>query len=203
MENIQLISEKFISVIQTTKNLAAKTIIAYTSDLNDFCRYIQLNELERDVVLKYTQYLMQERKLRISSINRKLVILKMFFDYLTAKGIIPENYYKAHPMKLRKEKILPKTLALYEVNQLLKCAIQQQHQAKTMYDIWKTSRNLALIDVLISTGIRIAEAAAISIKDINFSDQVILINGKGKKQRLIYISCSQTWDHLTEWLVVR
>ncbi len=158
MKNIQLISEEFINVIQTTKNLSSKTILAYTSDLNDFCRYIQLNKLDQDIVLKYTQYLIQERKLRTSSINRKLVILKIFFDYLTTKGIIPDNYYKAHPMKLRKEKILPKTLTLFEINQLLKCAIQLKQQAQTMYDIWKTCRNLALIDILISTGIRIAEA---------------------------------------------
>lgn len=57
-------------------------------------------------------------------------------------------------------------------------------------------RDCALIDLLISTGIRIGEAAAITLDDIIFSEHTILIHGKGRKQRLIYISSAVTWDRL-------
>lgn len=52
------------------------------------------------------------------------------------------------------------------------------------------------MDLLISTGIRIGEAAAITLDDIILQEHTILIHGKGRKQRLIYISSSITWDRL-------
>lgn len=65
----------------------------------------------------------------------------------------------------------------------------------TFFDSWKNTRNLTLIDVLISAGIRIAEASNISLSDVIFSERTILIHGKGQKQRLIYISCNDTWNN--------
>lgn len=50
--------------------------------------------------------------------------------------------------------------------------------------------------MLISTGIRIGEAAAITLDDIITSEHTLLIHGKGRKQRLIYISSSIAWDRL-------
>ena len=76
-------------------------------------------------------------------------------------------------------------------------------EAQSPYAIWKLTRNFALVDILISTGIRIAEASEISLSDIIISEHVILIHGKGKKQRLIYISCPQTWANLKSWLKLR
>lgn len=67
----------------------------------------------------------------------------------------------------------------------------------------RTSRNLALIDVLISTGIRIGETSAISLDDIIESERTLLIHGKGRKQRLMYISCDETWNNLNKCLNIR
>jgi len=74
--------------------------------------------------------------------------------------------------------------------------------SKTSTQIWKSTRDLALIDILISTGIRIGEASDISLEDIIHSERTILIHGKGRKQRLIYISCHQTWRNLMNWLKI-
>ncbi|MDE7167729.1 MAG: tyrosine-type recombinase/integrase [Clostridia bacterium] len=57
-------------------------------------------------------------------------------------------------------------------------------------------RDAALIDLLICTGIRIGEAAAITLDDIISSERTLLIHGKGRKQRLIYISSPITWERL-------
>lgn len=86
---------------------------------------------------------------------------------------------------------------------MLSYATEQSINANSDFEKWKTSRNLALIDILISTGIRIAEAANISINDIINSERIILIHGKGRKQRLIYISCPETWNNITLWIKMR
>lgn len=203
MKNNLFIVEEFLKEIKSTKNLSDKTIIAYRSDLEDFVRFEVCEMYEETTVLRYIQYLMHERKLKDSTVKRKLIVLKIYFEYLYVHNHIEQNYYQCHTFKFKKEKQLPKTLTIREVSKLLSSLKKQNIEATTQYSIWKTARNLALIDILISTGIRIAEASEISLNDIVVADHVILIHGKGRKQRIIYISCQQTWINLKHWLAVR
>lgn len=203
MENFNLITQEFLDVIQSTKNLSSKTIEAYQSDLKDLGVFLTEKWLADDILLQYIQELLQVRKLKDSTINRKLIVLKMFFEYAYTKGYLEKNYYKEHSFKFKKERRLPKTLAINETSKLLKCATNMCLNAKSKFEKWKCIRNLALIDILISTGIRIAEASEISLNDVIISERTILIHGKGRKQRLIYISCPETWSNLTQWLKVR
>ena len=203
MKNLYSISSDFVNIIQFTKNLSPKTIIAYKSDLKDFCLYFKNKDINNSMVVEYVQHLIIERKLKDSTINRKLIVLKMFFKFLFEQGYISENYFLSHKFKFKKEHQLPKILTTEETADLLMCATNQQNSAKSSYEIWKTARNLALIDILISTGIRIGEASSISLNDIMLSERTVLIHGKGKKQRLIYISCSQTWNNLMSWIKIR
>ncbi len=196
-------AQNYISELQASKSLSDKTIIAYKSDLNDFTSFLTVHEMNDKIIFSYVQHLTQDRGLSNSTINRKLVTIKMFYEHLSAHNCLISNPFQTHKFKYRKEKKLPKTLERHEIQQLLACAKNQCDNALSEYEGWKTCRNLALIDILVSTGIRIAEAAAISMDDLIKSEHVILIHGKGKKQRLIYISCNQTWDNIEAWLKVR
>ncbi len=198
MKNLDLLSNDFIAIMQTTKNLSPKTILAYQSDLKDFSCFSKDKLLDDTLVMRYVQHLSQERQLQDSAINRKLIVLKLFFKYLYSKNLIEQNYYQAHAFKFKKERKLPKTLAIKETKKLLDYTNKQCLDAGSKFKIWKAARDLALIDVLISTGIRIAEASNISLNDIAYSERTILIHGKGRKQRLIYISCPQTWNNLLQ-----
>ena len=203
MKDNLLIIKEFLNVIHSTKNLSDKTITAYRSDLSDFSYFVKDKVYDETIILRYVNHLLHERKLRDSTIKRKLIVLKMFFKYLYDKSYIEQNYYQSHTFKFKKEKRLPKTLSVREVSKLLVSLKDQNSKAKSLYAIWKSTRNLALIDILISSGIRIAEASEITLSDIIMADHVILIHGKGRKQRLIYISCQQTWANLTKWLKQR
>lgn len=203
MDEKLLVIEEFLSVIHSTKNLSDKTITAYHSDLNDFSEFVKNELYDETTVLRYVNHLLHERKLKDSTIKRKLMVLKMFFEYLYNQRYIKQNYYQAHAFKFKKEKRLPKIMSVKDVSKLLFSLKKQNSEAKSSYAVWKSTRNLALIDILISTGIRIAEASEISLSDIIMQEHVILIHGKGRKQRLIYISCQQTWTHLTKWLKLR
>ena len=196
-------SDEFLQVIQSTKNLSDKTVLAYRSDLNDFQEFLQDNELDETVILKYVMMLSKERGLKDNTVCRKLITLKMFFSFLYEQGYTDVNYYQNHHFRYKKERRLPKTLAVKETSKLLTYLTDCAAKESTEFEKWKSIRNLALIDVLISTGIRIAEASNISLSDIIHSERTILIHGKGRKQRLIYISCNETWNNLTRWLKVR
>ncbi len=198
MKSIKTVSDEFIQVIQSTKNLSDKTITAYRSDLKDFQVFLQGNALDETVILKYVQVLSKERGLKDNTICRKLITLKMFFSFLYEQGYTDINYYQNHHFRYKKERRLPKTLAVKETSKLLTYLTNCAEKETTVFDSWKNYRNLALINILISTGIRIAEASNISLGDIIHSERTILIHGKGRKQRLIYISCNDTWNNLTQ-----
>ena len=202
MLNYYDLSNVFLSTMRSTKNLSDKTITAYHSDLLDFCRFTGDGDITEDTILNYVKYL-SNKKLTDSTINRKLIVLKIFFEYLYQNHYINQNYYLSHKFKFIKERKLPKTLTVNEVSRLIDYLTEQKENASTVFSKWKSTLNLALIDILISTGIRVAEASAISINDIAMTERVILIHGKGRKQRLIYISCQETWDNLKDWIKLR
>ncbi len=197
----QLINQ-YLSIIKSTKNLSDKTIIAYRSDYSDFLNFLQNKCIEENTVLLYLQYLTQVRHLKSSTINRKLISLKMLMKYLFQQGYIEQNYFQ-HNFRLKKERKLPKTLTIVDVKKLLNYVQYKNDNAVGSYTMWIAARNLALIDILVSTGIRIAEASDIELNDIIASERTILIHGKGKKQRLIYISCPKTWVKIKKWLKIR
>ena len=203
MKDLYVISKKFVQLLQTTKNLSSKTILAYDSDLKDFCAFVASRDMNDGIVLDYIQYLSQERNLQDSTINRKLIVLKMFFCFLYDNQYIVRNYYQSHAFKFKKERKLPKILTIKDTIKLLNYAKNQCICSTTAHEEWKNVRNLALIDLLISTGIRIAEASEITTDDVIASEHTILIHGKGRKQRLIYISCAQTWANIQHWIKIR
>ena len=198
--DIEQMCQTYLKMIQTTKNLSGKTIVAYASDLQDFCKFLGGEIIDSDTVLSYVQNLSKERELCDSTICRRLVVLKQFFRYLYQQKEIEEDFFQNHAFHFKKERRLPKVLATSEIRALLQYAEKQMQHAKSNFAVWKASRDLALLDILISTGIRIAEAASIEIGDIVTQDRTILIHGKGRKQRLIYLSCPQTWNNLTQWM---
>ncbi len=202
MENLNFYAEEFLSIMKSTKNISEYSYLAYSSDLNDFIKFCNGN-IDNDLLVKYVSHLSQDKHLCDTTISRKLITLKMFYEYLHKKNLIVENYYQKCHFKFRKERRLPKTLTKIEIAKLLKTATAERNSAKSNTEVLRTSRNLALIDILISTGIRIGEASAISIEDIIEPEKTLLIHGKGRKQRLIYISCDGTWDNLNEWLKIR
>lgn len=202
MNKYQSITNEFLEHIRSTKNLSSKTITAYLSDLKDFNSYIYDDEINEETVVQYISYLMDTRKLADSTINRKLIVLKMFFAYLYQKGYTIQNYY-SNVFKFKKERRLPKTLTKKEVCSLLEKVCKRFDQSNTKTAKWKNARNLALLDILICTGIRIEEASNIALSDIITPEHTILIHGKGRKQRLIYISCQETWRNITQWIKLR
>lgn len=203
MKDFYQLSNNFLNVIKSTKNLSSKTIIAYNSDLNDFGKYLSNKQLHKDIILDYTNYLFNERHLQESTIARKLIVLKMFFQFLYKNGHIEHNYYQNYTFKFKKERKLPKTLSIDESTKLIRHLSDGTKKDTTTFAFWKACRDLALIDLLISSGIRIEEASNISLEDVIFSEQTILIHGKGRKQRLIYISCNETWNNLIFWIKIR
>ena len=184
---------KFISYLKATKNLSPKTLAAYSSDLKQFVSYE--HEILNPDVCSFISYLSGDLNLKDTSIRRKIITLKIFYDYLFNNDYIVSSPFKKLKFKFKQEKKLPKTLPVPEINKLLRC-FDIETSSLSVFAQKEYIRDAALIDLLISTGIRIGEAVAITLDDIIASERTLLIHGKGRKQRLIYISSSVTWSRI-------
>ncbi|MDE7216208.1 MAG: tyrosine-type recombinase/integrase [Clostridia bacterium] len=183
----------FIKFLQSTKNLSKKTLTAYSIDLNQYFKYEE--DILHPDICAFIAYLHDDLKLKDSSIRRKIITLKIFYEYLVNLDYISLSPFAKLKFRFRQEQRLPKTLSVTEVSKMLDCFEKDTDGlstfAKKIY-----MRDSALIDLLISTGIRIGEAASITIEDVISSERTLLIHGKGRKQRLIYISSSVTWNRI-------
>lgn len=185
---------KFINYLQATKNLSDKTLAAYKSDLHQFLSY------ERDIfhpnICDFVSYLSSNLALKDSSVRRKIITLKCFYTYLIDCEIINHSPFAKLKFRFKQEHKLPKTLAIKDVSKILSYFDNVNITELTAFAKTTYIRDAALIDLLISTGIRIGEAAAITVNDVIISERTLLIHGKGRKQRLIYISSPITWARI-------
>lgn len=183
----------FSNYLKATKNLSDKTLAAYGSDVKQFVSF------EHDIlnpdICSFISYLRSDLCLKDTSIHRKIIALKIFYDYLLSNNVIETTPFYRLKFKFKQEKRLPKTLSVSEVNKLLQCFDIDVSSLSTFAQK-EYVRDAALIDLLISTGIRIGEAVAITLEDINANERTLLIHGKGRKQRLIYISAPVTWNRI-------
>lgn len=182
----------FLNYLKATRNLSQKTISAYGADISQFEK---VQDIYNPNICNYINYLNKELELKDVSIKRKIVALRVFYEYMKQQKYVYINPFDGLKFKFKQEKRLPKVLSRNEVKSLLDCF---NTDTFNLSDFQKSQlyRDAALIDLLISTGVRIGEAAAISLNDIIINDQTILIHGKGRKQRLIYISSPITWKRI-------
>lgn len=184
---------KFINYLQATKNLSEKTLKAYKSDLKQFLGY-EKNIYNPDVCA-FVSYLNLQLKLKDSSVRRKIITVKNFYAYLLDYGFIFVSPFAKIKFKFKQERRLPKTLSVAEVTKMLNC-FNVDTADLSPFAQKEYVRDAALLDLLISTGIRVGEAAALTLDDVFTSERTLLIHGKGRKQRLIYISSAITWDRI-------
>lgn len=113
-----------------------------------------------------------------SSISNEISILKSFYNFLELNDYIKKNN-TINFVYPKQEKKLPKILFEREVVMII-----------NSIDCTKKlgNRNLALVVLMYSCGLRVSEISDINISDINFSDRLIIINGKGNKQRIVPVN---------------
>ena len=184
---------QFINYLKATKNLSQKTLAAYSSDLKQFVTYE--HEILKPDICGFISHLSSDLNLKDTSIRRKIITLKNFYDYLLNNDYIATSPFKKIKFRFKQEKKLPKTIPVSDINKILKC-FDVEISSLSKFAQTEFIRDAALIDLLISTGIRIGEAVAITLDDIITSERTLLIHGKGRKERLIYISSAVTWSRI-------
>ncbi len=178
----------YLNYCQEQKRLDSKTLKAYRIDLNQFLTYANgtnLIEVTPKFVENYIAMLHDNYKPK--TVKRKIACLKALFRHLEYREILERNPFNKLQIKFREPVILPKTIPLYTMEHLLSTVYQQYSIAQTPYQQRMVLRDIAVLEILFVTGMRISELCALSVCDVNFVDNTILIYGKGAKERRIQI----------------
>lgn len=200
MKNRSTIFEEYLAFCRYQKRLDTKTLNAYKTDLKQFFQQvhsISIENITSDILESYIAHLHQNYKPK--TVKRKIASLKAFFHYLEYKDIITGNPFNKIHVKFREPVILPKTIPLSVVETFLATIYYQRDFAKTPYQRRNAIRDIAVIELLFSTGMRISELCSLHIPDVNFQDGTILIYGKGAKERCMHIGNAKVLSALSEY----
>ena len=186
MNSLQTHTQKYLEYCEFQKRLDKKTLKAYRIDLRQFSEQFNLTnitDITPQILETYIAKLHQQYKPK--TVKRKIASIKALFHYLEYRELILQNPFCRVQVRFREPIKLPKPLNTVET--LLSTIYKQRIVAKTNYKKRNALRDVAVIELLFATGMRISELCTLKSKDVNLYDGSILIYGKGNKERRIQI----------------
>lgn len=173
--------EKFGEYLRTERHASAYTVKNYLSDLSQFAAFLEghhadlvnLKDLDVPHLRHYLSWLFDGHL--ASSVSRKLATLRTFFSFAMRRRLLEKNpAAEIHSPKIPKK--TPRFLTMEEV-----MAILTRPQGNSPLVL----RDLAILELLYSSGLRVGELVGLSTGDIDFENKIVRVLGKGSKERLV------------------
>jgi integrase/recombinase XerD len=175
---------EFLTYLRVEAGLAAATLDAYGRDLRGLMDGLRaagvdgITAINPRHLVDHVRALHRERGLAASSITRHLATMRVFFRFLHANGLIEENPTRVLETPTRWRR-LPGVLSPRQMKRLL-AAPAPEHGL-----LWRRDR--AMLESMYAAGLRASEVCALHTKDYNATLGVLLVTGKGQKQRVVPI----------------
>lgn len=187
---------KYLNYCQNQKRLSSKTLKAYQIDLNQFYSHISYNSIKNQKILTtYIQNLHNSYKPK--TVKRKIASLRAFYHYLEKTNEIKNNPFHCIDYHFKEPITYPKTITLKNLNTFYQSIYKYQQRYPNNKII---QRDIAIIELLICTGIRVSEVSNLLKDNVLLDEHILIINGKGNKQRFIYIEHPQLINALKNYI---
>jgi integrase/recombinase XerC len=189
----------FLNYLSLNRHLSDHSLRAYRRDIQDFLLWAQpqqaLTAFDPQDASAYLHYL-GLKQLSKASVARKVSALKTWFKYLMREGhqeALPLGFSAA-----RKPQRLPRFIVPEQVTHILKY-LDTLGPERTSPDKPITLRNAAVVALLFSSGIRVAELVGLNVGDVDFDTRTLRVTGKGNRERIAFMS-QEACDRLRRWL---
>lgn len=208
------------------KGLSENSVQAYRYDLTGLIRYAEsrtqsdgskaadvkkhesradIHMLDRDFWHEYMTELTASKK--VKTVKRKLACFTGFFYFLENCGIIEQNPLAKFKLKLKSANSVPETLTLKEVRRILNAVYRPVGDTVTGMSIetaeFLRSRDIAILEFLFATGLRVNELCAMSFATYDETEQSVLVLGKGGKERKLYLGNDGVINALNGYIKLR
>lgn len=193
MNTLRNYISEYIEYCEYRKRLNSKTLKAYKIDLKQFEIFCtDLSDcFAKNVVDDFITNLHKQYKPK--TVKRKIASLKAFFHHMEYKELLNENPFTKLDIRFREAKLLPKTIPFHSIQTFLSTLYAQKELAESEYQLRCCIRDIAVIELLFATGMRISELCSLKPSDIDFESSNILIYGKGAKERIIQLGNQETF----------
>ena len=196
--------EEYLLKCKCQKNLNDKTIKAYRIDLMQFEIFSRNNSdyMSKECIERFLSEL-QSKQYAVKTVKRKVASLKAFFSYLNDEEIVLLNPFNKIKIKLREPIVLPKTISKKNLSILFDYIEDNLKSVKMhSYRYKEIVRDRLILELLITTGIRVSELCNLKKDDVMFSMNIIKIYGKGSRERIIPIYYHTLMDSIQLYLDV-
>ena len=174
---------KFKNFLKIERNMSDNTIQSYLYDIKKLKSFIldkKINKnptkLSEDEIREFVFFISKEIKSRTQA--RIISGLKKFFDFLLIENLVSDN--PVDNIETPKVGInLPNTLSLNEIDKIISTINLKSKTGK---------RNIAIVELLYSCGLRVSELIELKISDLFFRESLIKVTGKGNKERFVPVS---------------
>ena len=180
--------EDFLHYMTVERGVSPNTLAAYRNDLSQLIEYLESQSLGGHWVSIWadvseqtiSEYVLHLHELGYSETTRarKIASTKSLFGFLVMDQFIESNP-TVNVGSPRIGRSLPDPLTIDEIERLLK--------VPAALDTPEARRDLAMLDLLYATGMRVSELTALDLEDLDFSDGSVRCLGKGGKERIVPI----------------
>ncbi len=180
---------KYLDYLKYECKYTKNTINSYMYELKEYqlaFKNKDLRKITSDNIKLYIQK--SSLKKKTTSISHKVTVIKSFYNFLLNDGLIDKSPCISLKMP-KKAKLLPTYLTIDEINKLLDIKCQNPYNY----------RDKAILELLYATGIRISELVNLKINNIDFTEDLIRVIGKGNKERIIPIT-DEAKKHLEKYI---
>jgi|WetSurMetagenome_2_1015567.scaffolds.fasta_scaffold00471_15 tyrosine recombinase XerC len=183
----------FLKYLVSERGVSDHTVRAYTKDLDDFAAYCPSppEEIELLDIRGFVSGQLTEGRAK-STVARRLATLRSFFRYLYQEGYIKINYARLTTAP-KTPKHLPSFLDVDDAFNLV-----QSPDGMGILPV----RDKAILELLYSSGLRVSEAEALNLDDLNVKEGIVRAKGKGRKERLVPVG-AKAIEALKYYLIER
>jgi site-specific recombinase XerD len=188
-------SARFLRYCKEQRDLSVNTLLAYRQDLTDFIGYagreMTTEVLDGACVLRYNASLARPRNLAPATRRRRLACVRSFCGWLKRSALITRSPFDTIDVGIRLPERLPRCVELADVRRLMR------HRS-----ILGSGPSLG-VALLIATGMRVSELAALRIRDVDDASGRILIFGKGQRERIAFVTDADLLEDLRTYIRAR
>ncbi|HOJ30941.1 MAG TPA: tyrosine-type recombinase/integrase [bacterium] len=174
-------AEKFLIFLSVEKNLSQNTLQAYRQDMKNFFRFLTINHISYRYIkaknLLDFMIFLKRKNFASATIARNISSIRGLYRYLVSKGDISSSILNLFESPKIERKI-PSIIGKQDVDRIISTKISKRDKVN--------KRNLAILGLLVTTGLRISELAGLKKTDINLRENWIRVTGKGKKERIVF-----------------
>ena len=180
MDTINRIINEYLDYLKYQKNYSSLTVESYKRDIDEFVLYFISEGMTSFEEIKY-QFLrgylisLHEKDLSPVTINHKLTSLRSFYRYLQREEYVSDNPFLLLK-SLKTQQKNPDFLYVDEMIELLDSIDDHTPLGR---------RNKAMLELMYASGLRCSEVVSLTLKQIDFKSQILLIHGKGNKDRYV------------------